>query len=511
MVHSAVLKTLKREKDCSVARFEIYSEIFLQEKMDLMKLPETFGFEKKWKNSSKDSPPRRALSAHGSPRGRGESQDWLGFYHRWMEDQESFQSLRCNWYQLNLWTWNPSPQSRIEALKVKPLIDIDSLACGWKWMFSPISEALRRVTIQAFKSCTMGRMSQETSKEWRVEDVEVFMFSSCWTGFSWYVRLGWNNPRHSTAMIIPCCSGEWFLRLQSKSALAMKPLRRQLLVAVHGSRMRWVHSDVSRFLHGSGCCCFCWNGRNLFHHQPPSTFWCFVSLHFLTSWTLGPRHLNRTLQPEYVYIYNSITYIIYTYYPPMCGGELLSFHWTSWLPGRWLANFGPYLIPRNLHSFTFWKYIHRDQRDSTRITGFGQIQPLRFFPRFPQRLGSRRTSGLQSDHNERRRSWLQWMGYIWIMFSVGIFFESSYISRVFAILRYITCWKPLLVFGMVNFGLVCRFPCAFCTKSYQTQGASAFLKQDLKTKNHQGGWVSMKMFPEIKSPLSFLHGEFQQL
>lgn len=38
-----------------------------------------------------DSPPRRALSAHGSPRGRGESQDWLGFYHRWMEDQESFQ------------------------------------------------------------------------------------------------------------------------------------------------------------------------------------------------------------------------------------------------------------------------------------------------------------------------------------------------------------------------------------------------------------------------------------
>ena len=66
--------------------------------------------------------------------------------------------------------------------------------------------------------------------------------------------------------------------------------------------------------------CF-WTGRNLFYRQPPSTFWCFVSLHFLTSWTLGPRHLNRTLQPQYVYIYIYMWHI--SYYPPMCGGELL--------------------------------------------------------------------------------------------------------------------------------------------------------------------------------------------
>lgn len=142
----------------------------------------------------------------------------------------------------------------------------------------------------------------DVPRDWPPRNAEEFKFSSFWTVFSWYVQLGWNNPGHSAAMIIPCYSGEQLLRLQSKSALAMKPLRRQLLVAVHSSRVQWVRSDISRFLHGSGYCCF-WNGRNLFYRQPPSTFWCFVSLHFLTSWTLGPRHLNRTLQPEYEYIY----------------------------------------------------------------------------------------------------------------------------------------------------------------------------------------------------------------
>ena len=194
-----------------------------------------------------------------------------------------------------------------------------------------------------------------------------------------------------------------------------------------------------------------------------------MALHSLTSWTLeiSTEHSCHRIYSIYIYTH-----------PPICRSELLSFHWTSWLPRQWLANFGPYLIPRNLHSFAFWKYIHRDQRDSTRITGFGQIQPLRFFPAtFSSEIGLQ--ENFWSPVRSQRKASL-------------VALNGIYMNPVFCFFFWsITYFPGFLPFCDLS-------PVESHCWLYQTEGASAFLKQDLKTKNlYKGVGLAWRCFQKL--------------
>ena len=199
---------------------------------------------------------------------------------------------------------------------------------------------------------------------------------------------------------------------------------------------------------------------------------------------LNPRDLNRHSCHR--------LYSIYIYTSSNCRSELLSStelhdyqdNDSPILGLTW--SLGIFTASHSGSTYTATRGIVQGSPGLVKFNPFGFSQP-----RFPQRLGSRRTSGLQSDHNERRL-WLHWMGYIWIRFSVGFFLKHHIFPWFFAILRFITCWKPLLV------GL----PTEIISNP----------RRSCDQESPQGGRVSMKMFPEIMSPTILkLHGEFQKL
>lgn len=168
-----------------------------------------------------------------------------------------------------------------------------------------------------------------------------------------------------------------------------------------------------------------WNGRNLFYHRNhQSAFWCFLALHSLTSWTLeiSTEHSCHRIYSKYIYIYTHILQFVGVNCFPSTELHDYQDNDSPILGLTW--SLGIFTASHSGSTYTATRGIVQGSPGLVKFNPFGFSQP-----RFPQRLGSRRTSGLQSDHNERRL-WLHWMGYIWIRFSV-FFFEASHISLVF--------------------------------------------------------------------------------